>query len=131
MSQLLQSTGGPPLPPVYGLGSVLLAHVFFNAPLMLRVLSSTLGGIPQAQWRLAAQWGLSDLERFAKIEWPTLKRVIPGLLALVFLLCFTSFSLVLMLGGGPAVTTLEVSIYTALRFDFDLPMAGSWLCSSL
>ncbi|MGB0518601.1 MAG: ABC transporter permease subunit [Candidatus Puniceispirillaceae bacterium] len=124
MSQLLQSTGGPPLPPVYGLGAVLLAHVFFNAPLMLRVLSGTLGGIPQAQWRLAAQWGLSDLERFAKIEWPTLKRVIPGLLALVFLLCFTSFSLVLMLGGGPAVTTLEVSIYTALRFDFDLPMAG-------
>ena len=124
ISQLLQSTGGPPLPPVYGLGAVLLAHVFFNAPLMLRVLSSTLGGIPQAQWRLAAQWGLSDLERFAKIEWPTLKRVIPGLLALVFLLCFTSFSLVLMLGGGPAVTTLEVSIYTALRFDFDLPMAG-------
>ena len=43
---------------------------------------------------------------------------------LVFLLCFTSFSLVLMLGGGPAVTTLEVSIYTALRFDFDMPMAG-------
>jgi thiamine transport system permease protein len=91
---------------------------------MLRVLSGTIGGIPQAQWRLASQWGLSDLERFRKIEWPALKRVIPGLLALVFLLCFTSFSLVLMLGGGPAVTTLEVSIYTALRFDFDMPMAG-------
>ena len=124
ISQLLQSAGAPSLPPVYGLGAVLLAHVFFNAPLMLRVLSGAIGGIPQAQWRLASQWGLSDLERFRKIEWPALKRVIPGLLALVFLLCFTSFSLVLMLGGGPAVTTLEVSIYTALRFDFDMPMAG-------
>ena len=124
VSQLLHAAGGHPLPPVYGLGAVLLAHVFFNAPLMLRVLSGALGGIPQAQWRLAAQWGLSDRDRFRQIEWPALKRVIPGLLALVFLLCFTSFSLVLMLGGGPAVTTLEVSIYTALRFEFDMPMAG-------
>ena len=86
ISQLLQSAGAPSLPPVYGLGAVLLAHVFFNAPLMLRVLSGALGGIPQAQLRLASQWGLSDLERFRKIEWPALKRVIPGLLALVFLL---------------------------------------------
>ncbi len=47
ISQLLQSAGAPSLPPVYGLGAVLLAHVFFNAPLMLRVLSGALGGIPQ------------------------------------------------------------------------------------
>ena len=29
-----------------------------------------------------------------------------------------------MLGGGPAITTMEVSIYTALRFDFDLSKAA-------
>lgn len=124
VSGLLQGAGMPPLPPVYGLGAVLLAHVFFNAPLMLRVLSGALAGIPSPQWRLAAQLGLSGWQRFRFIEWPAIRRVIPGLLALVFLLCFTSFSLILMLGGGPSVTTLEVSIYTALRFDFDLALAG-------
>ena len=124
VSTMLTAAGMPPLRPIYGLGAVLLAHVFFNAPLMLRVLSGALAGIPAAQWRLAAQWGLSDWQRFRQIEWPALRRVIPGLLALVFLLCFTSFSLVLMLGGGPSVTTLEVSIYTALRFEFDMALAG-------
>ena len=29
-----------------------------------------------------------------------------------------------MLGGGPKVSTLEVAIYTSLRFSFDLPAAG-------
>ena len=123
--------GWVPCPRIYGLGGVLLAHVFLNAPLMLRVLTGSLAGIPASQWRLSSQWGLSPLQRFQLIEWPAIRRVIPGLLALVFLVCFTSFSLVLMLGGGPSVTTLEVSIYTALRFDFNLPLAALLSCFQL
>jgi len=38
---------------------------------------------------------------------------------LVFMLCLTSFGVVLTLGGGPRSTTLEVAIYQSLRFDFD------------
>lgn len=124
VSNLLRAVGFEGLPPIYGLGAVLLAHVFFNAPLMLRVFMSAFAAVPAAHWRLAAQWGLSSSQRFVVIEWPALKRVLPGVAGLVFLLCFTSFSLVLMLGGGPAVTTLEVSIYTALRFEFNLPLAA-------
>ena len=131
VSETLTAIGIGALPPIYGLGGVLLAHVFLNAPLMLRVLTGSLGGIPASQWRLSAQWGLSPLKRFRMIEWPAIRRVIPGLLALVFLVCFTSFSLVLMLGGGPSVTTLEVSIYTALRFDFNLPLAALLSCLQL
>ena len=39
-------------------------------------------------------------------------------------LCATSFTLVLIFGGGPAATTLEVAIYQALRFEFDLGRAA-------
>src|SRR3546814_17457526 len=39
------------------------------------------------------------------------------------MLCFTSFAVVLTLGGGPKATTLEVAVYQALRFDFDLGRA--------
>ena len=131
VSESLRAFGVGSLPPIYGLGGVLLAHVFLNAPLMLRVLTGSLAGIPASQWRLSSQWGLSPLQRFQLIEWPAIRRVIPGLLALVFLVCFTSFSLVLMLGGGPSVTTLEVSIYTALRFDFNLPLAALLSCFQL
>ena len=131
VSGLLMAAGSDRLPPIYGLGAVLLAHVFFNAPLMMRVLTGALAGIPQSHWRQSAQWGLGEWARFWLIEWPALRQVIPGLLALVFLLCFTSFALVLMLGGGPAVTTLEVSIYTTLRFDFDLSGAARLACLQL
>lgn len=124
LSTFLRYLGFDGLPPIYGLQAVLLAHVFFNAPLMLRVLTGALAGVPPAQWRQAAQWGLTGWQRFRLIEWPAMRRVVPGLLALVFLICFTSFSLILMLGGGPALATLEVSIYTALRFDFDMQMAA-------
>jgi thiamine transport system permease protein len=53
------------------------------------------------------------------VDWPVLRRSLPGTLFLVFLLCASSFTIVLTLGGGPQATTLEVAIYQALRFDFD------------
>ena len=40
------------------------------------------------------------------------------------MLCVTSFTVVLTLGGGPRASTLEVSIYQALRFDFDPALAA-------
>jgi len=109
----------------YGLFMVILAHMFFNAPLVMRVCLSVLQAIPESQMKLAAQlrFGAGSYLRF--IEWPAVKQALPSLFGLIFLLCFSSFSLVLMLGGGPAVSTLEVAIYTALRFEFNLPRAGA------
>ena len=69
---------------------------------------------------MASQLGMDSLSLWRFIEWPSIKPIIPSLTALIFLQCFSSFSLVLMLGGGPKVTTLEVAIYTAVRFEFDL-----------
>ena len=40
------------------------------------------------------------------------------------MLCFTSFTIVLALGGGPQNSTLEVAIYQAIFFEFDLPKAA-------
>ena len=108
----------------YGLEMVVLAHILFNAPLVMRVCLAALSGLPDHHWRLSAQLGFSRLSYFRFVEWPHLRLLIPSLFSLIFLLCFTSFSLVLMLGGGPKVSTLEVAIYTSVRFDFDLPKAA-------
>ncbi len=109
---------------IYGLSGILLGHVFFNAPLMMRIFLAALEGVPEQHWRLAAQLGMRSADIFRLIEWPVLRTALPGAAGLVFLLCFTSFALVLMLGGGPAASTLEVSIYAAVRFDFDLGLAA-------
>ena len=124
-SGLISALGGHAfIPDRLGLWSVLLAHCFFNIPLIMRVCLSRLQSVPQGQYRHAALLRFSASAYFRHIEWPAIRSVLPSVAGLVFLLCFTSFSLVLMLGGGPAITTMEVSIYTALRFDFDLSKAA-------
>lgn len=105
--------------PLYGLTGILLAHVFFNAPLVARLALSALTTIPPEQLRLAAQLGFSGSAHLRHVDWPALRQALPGALLLVFLLCTASFTIVLTLGGGPQATTLEVAIYQALRSDFD------------
>ena len=104
---------------IYGLSGILVAHVFFNLPLATRLFLEALNTVPADQWRLASQLGMGARPAFRLIEWPAMRASLPGVAGLVFMLCITSFTIVLTLGGGPAATTLEVAIYQALRFDFD------------
>jgi thiamine transport system permease protein len=108
---------------IYGLFGILLAHVFFNMPLAARLFLAGLERIPAEYWRSAANLGMPNHSLFRFIEWPVLRGLLPGAAGLVFMLCATSFTLVLTLGGGPAASTIEVAIYQALRFDFDPPRA--------
>ena len=110
--------------PLYGLTGILLAHVFFNMPLAVRLLLQGYDLIPSGQWRQASQLGFSRLTAFRLIEWHYIKKALPGAFVLIFMLCFSSFAVVLSLGGGPKSSTLEVAIYQALRFDFDLNKAS-------
>lgn len=57
-----------------------------------------------------------------------LARVVPGTLLVVFLICLTSFAVALTLGGGPRATTIELAIWQAVRFDFDLGRAALLAC---
>lgn len=103
----------------YGLQGILLAHVFFNLPMATRLLLQALEQIPGEQRQLAAQLGMRGAAFFRFVEWPWLRRQIPPVAALIFMLCFASFATVLSLGGGPKATTIELAIYQALNFDYD------------
>lgn len=119
LNTLLLSLGSEQPFSIYGLSGILVAHVFFNLPLAVRLMLAGLERIPSEYWRMASSLGMGSLSVFRFIEWPAVARLIPGIAGLIFMLCATSFTLVLLLGGGPAATTLEVAIYQALRFDFD------------
>lgn len=110
---------------IFGLHGVLLAHVFFNLPLAVRLLLDGWRAIPAERFRLAAQLDLPPGAVFRLIELPMLRERLPGILAVVFAICLSSFAVVLILGGGPAATTIELAIYQAFTFEFDLATAAT------
>jgi thiamine transport system permease protein len=119
LADALSFLTGETWPGIYGLSGILVAHVFFNLPLATRLFLQALETVPADQWRVASQLGMGAGPVFRLIEWPVLRSALPGIAGLVFMLCVTSFTIVLTLGGGPRASTLEVGIYQALRFDFD------------
>ncbi|MDR0217342.1 MAG: thiamine/thiamine pyrophosphate ABC transporter permease ThiP [Enterobacteriaceae bacterium] len=108
----------------YGLQGILLAHIFFNMPMATRLLLQSLENIAVEQRQLAAQLGMNEWQHFRFVEWPYLRRQILPTAALIFMLCFASFATVLTLGGGPAATTIELAIYQAIKYDYDLGQAA-------
>ena len=110
--------------PLYGFWGIVFAHVFFNLPLSVRLLSDRLEATTPEQHRLAAQLNFDDRAVWRLVDWPTLRPTLTRVAALVFMLCAASFVIVLTLGGASA-TTLEVAIYHSLRLDFDVSRALS------
>jgi thiamine transport system permease protein len=109
---------------VYGLQGVVLAHVFLNLPLAVRLLLQGWQAIPSERIRLATALGFTGRDMRRHFERPLLRAVLPGAALLIFLICSTSFAVALILGGGPSSTTVELAIYQAFRFEFDLGRAA-------
>jgi thiamine transport system permease protein len=102
----------------------LLAHVFYNYTVVLRIVSGFWANLQPELTEAARMLGASSWQAFRKVTLPLL---IPALLAsslLVFIFCFTSFGVVLIL-GGPRLATLEVEIYRQAMHLFNLPMAAA------
>lgn len=121
-----QALGWAGLPPfqIYGLHGVVLAHVFFNLPLATRLFLQGWQGIPAERFRLAASLGFTPRDVFRQLELPMLRNTLPGVAMVIFAICLSSFAVALILGGGPRATTVELAIYQAFRFDFDLGRAA-------
>ena len=114
---------------IYGLNGILLAHVFFNLPFASRLFLQSLQSIPTEQHQLSAHLGFGFWTKFKLVEWPQLRQQLPHIAGLIFMLCFSSFAIVMALGGGPKSTTIELAIYQSIKFDFDLPLGallGLW-----
>jgi thiamine transport system permease protein len=104
--------------------AILIAHIFYNATIVLRMLGDFWARIDPSSEMAARTLGASPFRAFAKV---TLPMLMPALLAsalLVFIFDFTSFGVVLIL-GGPQFSTLEVEIYNQAIGLFNLPLAAS------
>ena len=76
---------------IYGLHGIIIANIFFNLPLVSRLILQGWQNIPTEQFRLAESLNFSRKNLFFLIELPMLKSRIPGIFEVVFLICISSF----------------------------------------
>ena len=124
VNDVLTTFGFEPIS-IFGMHGVVIAHVFFNLPLAIRFILQGWLSIPAERFRLAASLN-APVGRM--LERPMLRAVLPNTFVVIFLICLTSFAVALTMGGGPRATTVELAIYQALRFDFDLGRAALLAC---
>jgi thiamine transport system permease protein len=119
----LPGMGDVPLRVLYSWRAILLAHAFYNVPLVYRLVSVSWSHIDQRMVEAAQSVGASPWRIFRDIELPFLRHAVLSSSLLTFIYSFTSFAIILAL-GGPRYATVEVTVYTLSR------MTGSYGLSS-
>ena len=115
----------PPIRFTGTLAAILLAHVFYNTTIVIRMTSNALAHLDPRLDQAARTLGADPRRVFWRVTLPLLR---PSLLAaalLVFIFDFTSFGVILLLGGS-RFSSLEVEIYQQAIQLFNLPLAA-WL----
>ncbi len=113
----------PPIAFVGTLGAILMAHVFYNTTIVIRVVGNALSQLDPRLINAARTLGANNRQVWWYVTLPLLR---PSLLAagtLVFLFDFTSFGVILLLGGA-GFATLEVETYIQALQMLNLPLAG-------
>ena len=113
----------PPIVIINTLGAILLAHVFYNTTIVLRLVGDTWEHLDPRLGQAAKVLGASPREVLKKVTLPLLTPSILAAAMLVFLFDFTSFGVILLM-GGPKFATLEVEIYIQSLQLLNLPMAA-------
>ncbi|HIE21179.1 MAG TPA: iron ABC transporter permease [Acidimicrobiia bacterium] len=103
--------------------AILAAHVFFNVAVVVRTVSTLWSRIDPRIHGAAQVLGASQWQVFRYITLPLLRPALAAAASIVFLFTFTSFGVVLILGGFQ-YATLEVEIYRQAVSLFDLPLAA-------
>jgi thiamine transport system permease protein len=106
-----------------GWAPILVAHAFFNVAVVVRVVGTFWTNLDPRMSEAAATLGARPWRRFREIVAPLLAPALAAAAAIVFLFSFTSFGIVLIL-GGPRYATIEAEIYNQAVRLFDLRAAA-------
>ena len=117
------SLSSPPIQFVGTLGAILLAHVFYNTTIVIRIVSNALSRLDPKLEQAARSLGANERRVWWNVTLPLLRPSIFAASLLVFLFDFTSFGVILLL-GGPIFATLEVEIYIQALQMLNLPLAA-------
>ena len=122
---LMQATGVtvPPISFIGTLGAILAAHVFYNATIIIRIVGNAWATLDAHLAEAARVLGANPTRTLVHVTLPLLAPAILAAGLLVFLFDFTSYGVILLL-GGPRFATLEVAIYIQALQMLNLPAAS-------
>ncbi len=103
--------------------AILLAHIFYNTTIILRMVGDFWSHLDPRLNQAGRILGANRLQSFSKITLPLIGPAITAAALLVFIFDFTSFGVILIL-GGPRFATLEVEIFYQTTGLFNLPLAA-------
>jgi thiamine transport system permease protein len=113
----------PPVAIMGTLGAILIAHVFYNTTIVIRIVGGALSSLNPRLRQAAGSLGAAPAKAWWHVVLPVLRPHLLAAILLVFLFDFTSFGVILLL-GGPFTSTLEVQIYMQAIQLFNLPLAS-------
>jgi thiamine transport system permease protein len=113
----------PPIIFAGTLGAILLAHIFYNTTIVIRVVGNALSRLDPRLEQAAGVLGANPRRVFWRVTFALLRPPILAAALLVFIFDFTSFGVILLL-GGPSFSTLEVEIYKQAMYFFNIPLAA-------
>jgi thiamine transport system permease protein len=126
INQGLMTWFGLDAPPIHftnTLAAILVAHVFYNTTIVLRIVGDYWSHLDPRLGQAALVLGANRWQALRQVTMPLLMPVIMTSALLVFLFDFTSFAVILIL-GGPRFATMEVEIYNQTVGLFNLPLAA-------
>ncbi|MGD2077388.1 MAG: iron ABC transporter permease, partial [Chloroflexota bacterium] len=92
------------------LAIILLAHIYYNMAVVIRLVGGFWANLNPRVTEAARVLGASPTRSFVEVTAPLLRPPIIGASVLIFLFTFTSFGVILIL-GGPSFSTIETEIY--------------------
>mgnify|MGYP005861415937 CR=1 FL=1 len=95
---------------LYSKGAIVLAHVFLNFPIALRILNSGLDTMDEDLIHASRSLGAGPLRTFSRVVLPQMRYSLLSAASLIFTFCLLTFGVVLVV-GGMSNATLEVEIY--------------------
>jgi thiamine transport system permease protein len=127
LNQTLMALFGLDRPPIalqHTIWIILLAHIFYNYTVVLRIVGGFGANLNPRIEEAARMLGARSRDVLWHVTLPLLTPAIAAAALLVFVFSFTSFGVILIL-GGPRFATLEVEIYRQTVNLFNLPLAAA------
>jgi thiamine transport system permease protein len=93
----------------HGFGAVIAAHVYFNIAIVTRLVGVRWAAVDPRTEQASRSLGAGAIRRFVSVTLPAIRGAVISSAVIVFLFCFTSYGIILIL-GGPGVRTIETEI---------------------